>query len=161
MFVRQLIIIAKRIRSIKFYISATQPGVSNPKIPIKRVTDHGFKTAPDGRFIITDGNEKASDTEETNKKKAPFLEDDLEEDDYGKALLFRNCVNDIPLNAFIHFVEDKDDISIADKNTNRKRKYNESASDVMSLKSQSTSKYRGTFTNLSIRDISESLILIF
>jgi len=60
--------------------------VSNPKIPVKRVKDHGFKTAPDGRLIITDGDEKDSDTEEKNKKKAPFLQDDLEEDDYGKAL---------------------------------------------------------------------------
>ncbi|GAB1867081.1 RRP12-like protein [Camponotus japonicus] len=101
-------------------ITTTQPGVSNPKIPVKRVKDHGFKTAPDGRLIITDGDEKDSDTEEKNKKKAPFLQDDLEEDDY----------------------EDKDDISVTEKNTNKKRKYSESISDVMSLKSQSTSKYQ-------------------
>lgn len=88
MFIRQLIIIVKRrIRIIKFYISATQPGVSNPKIPVKKVKDDGFKTAPDGRLIITDDNEKDSDTEERRKKKAPFLQDDLEEDDYGRALL--------------------------------------------------------------------------
>lgn len=101
-------------------ITTTQPGVSNPKIPEKKVKDYGFKTAPDGRLIITDGDEKDSDTEEKNKKKAPFLQDNLEEDDY----------------------EDKDDISVAEKNTNKKRKYSESIADVMSLKSQSTSKYQ-------------------
>lgn len=72
------------------YVSATQPGVSNPKIPMKKVKDHDFKTAPDGRLIITDGNEKDSDTEERSKekkKRASFLQNDSEEDDYGKALL--------------------------------------------------------------------------
>lgn len=40
--------------------------------------------------------------------------------------------------------EDEDDISVANAKTiGGKRKYNESVSDVMSLKSQSTSRYRG------------------
>lgn len=81
------------------YISATQPGVTNPKIPVKRVKEHSFKTAPDGRLIITDGNEKDSDTEDRSKKKKAFLQNDSEEDDYGKVLLgfIQDCVNDIPL----------------------------------------------------------------
>ncbi|KMQ96335.1 rrp12-like protein [Lasius niger] len=105
-------------------ITTTQPGVSNPKIPMKKVKDHDFKTASDGRLIITDGNEKDSDTEERGKekkKRASFLQNDSEEDDY----------------------EDEDDVSVAAaKNAVKKRKYSESMSDVMSLKSQSTSKYR-------------------
>lgn len=49
----------------------------------------------------------------------------------------------------IYFVEEKDDVeddvSVATKNVSKKRKYSENMSDVMSLKSQSTSRYRGTF----------------
>lgn len=89
----------KKIRIISIlYIVATQPGVSNPtKISTKRVKDHGFKTAPDGRLIITDGNEKDSDTEKSKKKKTSFLQNDSEEDDYGKTSLqfIQNRVNDI------------------------------------------------------------------
>lgn len=103
-------------------ITTTQPGVTNPKIPVKRVKDHSFKTAPDGRLIITDGNEKDSDTEDrSKKKKASFFQNDSEEDDY----------------------EGEDDVSVAaTKNAVKKRKYSESTSDVMSLKSQSTSRYQ-------------------
>lgn len=54
----------------------------NPKASIKKVKDHGFKTAPDGRLIITDTKERDSDTEDKKKKKA-FLQNDSE-DDYGK-----------------------------------------------------------------------------
>lgn len=74
--------------------------MTNPKIPVKRVKDHSFKTAPDGRLIITDGNEKDSDTEDrSKKKKASFFQNDSEEDDYGKMLLefIQDCVNDISL----------------------------------------------------------------
>ncbi|XP_029179046.1 RRP12-like protein [Nylanderia fulva] len=102
-------------------ITTTQPGVSNPtKIPMKKVKDHGFKTAPDGRLIIVDGNEKDSDTEEKSKKKFFLQNKDSEEDDY----------------------EDEDDVSMTTKNVDKKRKYSESMSDVMSLKSQSTSRYQ-------------------
>lgn len=72
------------------YVLATQPGVSNPKILEKKVKDRGFATAPDGRLIITDDNEKDSDAEERNKKgkkkKTCFLQSDSE-DDYGKYLI--------------------------------------------------------------------------
>lgn len=65
--------------------SATQPGVSNMKTFVKKVKDYGFKTAPDGRLIIKDENEKDSDAETGNKKKGKisFLRSDSE-DDYGK-----------------------------------------------------------------------------
>ncbi|KAL6431993.1 hypothetical protein ACFW04_007436 [Cataglyphis niger] len=104
-------------------ITTTQPGVTNPKIPVKRIKAHSFKTAPDGRLIITDGNEKDSDTEDRNKKKkVSFLQNDSEEDDYEGG---------------------EDDASVAAaKIAGKKRKYNESTSDVMSLKSQSMSKYQ-------------------
>lgn len=69
------------------YVSATQPGVSNPEISIskQKTKDHSFKTAPDGRLIITDDNDGESDIEERSKKKkkASFLQNDSE-DDYGK-----------------------------------------------------------------------------
>lgn len=71
--------------------------MTNPNIPVKKMKDHGFKSAPDGRLIITDDNEKDSDTEErSKKKKASFLQDDSEEDDYGKTLLEfnQNCTNE-------------------------------------------------------------------
>ncbi|KAM0736189.1 RRP12-like protein [Formica fusca] len=100
---------------------ATQSSVTNPKIPVKMVKDHGLKTAPDGRLIIIDGNEKNSDNieERSKKRKASFLQNVSEEDDY------------------------EDEVSVAAaKNTDKKRKYSESTSDVMSLKSQSTSRYR-------------------
>ncbi|XP_011633501.1 RRP12-like protein isoform X1 [Pogonomyrmex barbatus] len=103
-------------------ITTTQPGVSNPKIPEKKVKDYGFKTTPDGRLIIRDDNDKDSDAGEGNKKKrkASFLRSDSE-DDY----------------------EDQDDVSVVTaKSIGNKRKRNENMSDMMSLKSQSTSKYR-------------------
>lgn len=65
------------------YVSATQPGLLNPKVTVKKVKDHGFKTAPDGRLIIVDNNERDSDTEDKKKKKTPFLQSDSE-DDYGE-----------------------------------------------------------------------------
>lgn len=49
----------------------------------------------------------------------------------------------------MYFVEDDDDISVATMNVNgRKRKHSENMSDVMSLKSQSTSRYQGKFKNM-------------
>ncbi|EZA47728.1 RRP12-like protein [Ooceraea biroi] len=105
-------------------ITTTQPGVSNPKSPVKKVKDYGFKTAPDGRLIITDDNDRDSDVEKTNKKKrkASFLQSDSEDDN-----------------------ADEDDASIvtAARTAGVKRaKHSESVSDVMSLKSQTTSKYQ-------------------
>lgn len=66
-------------------ITTTQPGVSNPKIPEKKIKDRGFATASDGRLIIRDDNEKDSDAEERTKKrrKTSFLQSDSE-DDYSK-----------------------------------------------------------------------------
>lgn len=71
------------------FASATQPGVSNPKIPEKKVKDRGFATAPDGRLIIRDDNEKNSDTEERTKKKrkTSFLQNSDSEDDYSKYIV--------------------------------------------------------------------------
>lgn len=48
-----------------------------------KVKDRGFKTAADGRLIITEGNERGDDTEVKRKKKAPFLLHSDSEDDYG------------------------------------------------------------------------------
>lgn len=73
--------------TLNLYVSATQPGVSNPKVPVKKAKDHGFKTAPDGRLIIADDNERDSDTEKKKKKKTPFPHSDSE-DDYGKRFSF-------------------------------------------------------------------------
>ncbi|XP_011686333.1 PREDICTED: RRP12-like protein [Wasmannia auropunctata] len=105
-------------------ITTTQPGVLNPKIPVKKIKDRGFASAPDGRIIITDhDNERDSNAvEEKNKKRVTsFLQSDTE-DDY----------------------EDEDNgSSIATtKTVSKKRKYSESTLDAMSLKSQSTSRYR-------------------
>jgi len=59
---------------------------------MKKIKDRGFATAPDGRFIIRDDNEKDSDVEGNKKKKrTSFLQNDSE-DDYGKCfviILFR------------------------------------------------------------------------
>ncbi|XP_011864615.1 PREDICTED: RRP12-like protein isoform X2 [Vollenhovia emeryi] len=109
-------------------ITTTQPvGVSNRKLPERKVKDRGFATAPDGRLIITDDNEKDSDAEERKQKKRKkektvFLQSDSE-DDY----------------------KDRDDASIvASKSAGKKRKYSESTLDAMSSKSQSTSRYRAS-----------------
>lgn len=55
----------------------------NSKVPVKKLKDHSFKTAPDGRLIITDDNERESDTEGKKKRKTSFFQSDSE-DDYGK-----------------------------------------------------------------------------
>jgi len=61
--------------------------VQNPKIPVKKIKDRGFATAPDGRLIIRDDNEKDSDVERNKKKrKSSFLQNDSE-DDYGKCFV--------------------------------------------------------------------------
>ncbi|TGZ37069.1 RRP12-like protein [Temnothorax longispinosus] len=104
-------------------ITTTQPGVSNLKIPEKKVKDRGFATAPDGRLIIRDDNERDSDAEERTKKKkrkTSFSQSDSE-DDY----------------------KDEDDVSVVTtKTAGKKRKYSSSTLDAMSLKSRSTSRYR-------------------
>ncbi|XP_014485127.1 PREDICTED: RRP12-like protein isoform X2 [Dinoponera quadriceps] len=108
-------------------ITTTQPGLPNPKVSGKKVKDQDFKIAPDGRFIITDSNERDSDVEGKKKKrkKTPFPQEDSNDDwegdsgDDGK---------------------DEDDARMT--KTARKRKHNDVDSDVISLKSQSTSKYQ-------------------
>ncbi|KAL0112098.1 hypothetical protein PUN28_013375 [Cardiocondyla obscurior] len=102
-------------------ITTTQPRASNPKIPQNKVKDRGFAIAPDGRIIIKDNNEKDSDTEERNKKKKKigFPQNDSE-DDY----------------------KDEDDVSVISAGAGKKRKYSESVSDAMSLKSRTTSRYQ-------------------
>jgi len=128
--------------------------VQNPKIPVKKIKDRGFATAPDGRLIIRDDNKKDSDVEgNKKKKKTSFLQNDSE-DDYGKCFVitFRykkkfTYHDDIERRFYI--VEDEDDASIvtSTKNASKKRKYNESTLETMSVKSQSTSRYRGKFTS--------------
>ncbi|XP_077282524.1 RRP12-like protein [Temnothorax americanus] len=106
-------------------ITTTQPGVSNLKIPEKKIKNRGFATAPDGRLIIRDDNERDSDAEERTKKKkkrkTSFSQSDSE-DAY----------------------KDEDDVAVVTtKTAGKKRKYSSSTLDAMSLKSsQSTSRYR-------------------
>ncbi|EGI69855.1 PREDICTED: RRP12-like protein [Acromyrmex echinatior] len=117
-------------------ITTTQPGVPNPKIPIRKTKDRGFATAPDGRLIIKDDNERDSDTEERNKKKkkTSFLQSDSEDD----------------------YIEDNVSV-VTTKTAGKKRKCSESTLDVMSLKSQSTSKYQaggsGIHRSLKMRKV--------
>lgn len=70
-----------------FELPATKPGVSLSK-PVKaNFKENGFKTAGDGRLIITDDTDNESDEEKTKKKKkVPFLEM-KEDDDYGKVII--------------------------------------------------------------------------
>ncbi|XP_036149420.1 RRP12-like protein isoform X2 [Monomorium pharaonis] len=118
-------------------ITTTQP-VSNPKILEKKVKDPDFATAPDGRLIIMDNNEKDRDADERNKKrkkKTSFLQSDSEDD-------YRN----------------EDDVSVmSTKITGKKRKYSESTLDATSLKSQSSSRYRaggsGIHRSLKMRKV--------
>lgn len=64
---------------------ATQPRALNSKT-IAKPKDRGFKTAPDGRLIITLDNEKADETEINKKKKSPLLLHSDSENDYGKKI---------------------------------------------------------------------------
>lgn len=66
------------------YFLAIQPGVQNPNAPKSKVKDRGFKVAPDGRFIITEGNEKDDEVGVKKKKKKGLLLHSDSEDDYGK-----------------------------------------------------------------------------
>lgn len=101
-------------------ISTTQPQSLNSKATAKKVVDHGFKIAADGRLIIAEGNEKDDDVEVKKKKKAPFLhsdsEDDYEEDDDVQSIMTTQV-------------------------TGRKRKPSD-AVDNISLKSYASSKYQ-------------------
>lgn len=55
---------------------------------------------------------------------------------------------------FLFSAKVEDDVSVVTaKTAGKKRKYSENALDVMSLKSQSTSKYRGKFTNFFIKEV--------
>ena len=72
------------------FCSATKPGVSSGKPVKEKPKDIGFKTAPDGRLIITDDKDDESDEEEEKgkktKKKLSFL--GMNEDDYGIKTFF-------------------------------------------------------------------------
>ncbi|XP_076630716.1 RRP12-like protein [Colletes latitarsis] len=97
-------------------ISTTLPGALNPKIAASKSNDRGFKTAPDGRLIITVSNER--DNREEPKSRSVLRLHSDSDDDY----------------------EDVDDIrSIVE--TGRKRKYSDNRDNV-SVRSASTSQYQ-------------------
>lgn len=52
-------------------ITATRPGQNIQQINVKKEKDRGFKTAADGRLIITDND--SSDSDNNDKKKINFL----------------------------------------------------------------------------------------
>lgn len=104
--------------------------------------DRGFKTAPDGRLIITVDNEK--DEAEAKKKRKPLFLHSDSEDDYGK--MTRNCIkkrNRVCLTSIHMFSEEDDDvISVAtSQGTGKKRKRN--TFDNVSARSGATSMYQG------------------
>ncbi|XP_076547072.1 RRP12-like protein [Osmia lignaria lignaria] len=102
-------------------ISTTQPRALNPNTSVTRSKDRGFKTAPDGRLIITIDNEKDDEAQVRKKRKASFLHSDSEED-------YVDVDDDIQCITTLH----PDD---------RKHKSSEN-SDNISLKSSATSKYK-------------------
>ncbi|XP_078033343.1 RRP12-like protein [Augochlora pura] len=101
-------------------ISTTLPTSQKSNATASKTKNRGFKTAPDGRLIITDDHERDEKITNTKKRKAPFLHSDSE-DDY----------------------EDIDDAeSVAPtQNISRKRKCTDNFDNV-SIKSSSTSKYQ-------------------
>ncbi|OAD59899.1 RRP12-like protein [Eufriesea mexicana] len=102
-------------------ISTTQPESLSSKT-IAKPKDRGFKTAADGRLIITLDNEKYVDTENKRKKKSLLLHSDSE-DDYED--------------------DDDDDLqsTVTSQTLNKKRKFSDNF-DNNSVKSGSTSKYQ-------------------
>ncbi|KAG6795184.1 RRP12-like protein [Apis mellifera caucasica] len=102
-------------------ISTTQPRALNSKT-IAKPKDRGFKTASDGRLIITLDNEKADETEINKKKKSPLLLHSDSENDYEKSNDDAESVITLPT-------------------MNRKRKFSEN-NDNISVRSGSTLKYR-------------------
>lgn len=63
---------------------ATKPEIAiNSKTAAKR-KDRGFKTASDGRLIITLDNEKDDEPKPKKRKKSTLLLHSDSEDDYGK-----------------------------------------------------------------------------
>lgn len=76
---------------------ATQPRVLNQKIAALKLKDRGFKTAADGRLIITEGNERDDEREVKKNKKVPFLHSDSEED-YGKKIMYSYIKASMQLN---------------------------------------------------------------
>ncbi|CAK9795398.1 RRP12-like protein [Anthophora plagiata] len=102
-------------------ISTTQPGMLNPKGAVAKSKDRGFKTAPDGRLIITVDNERNDEVVVKRKKKSPLLLHSDSDDDY----------------------EDIDDVeSVAvPQAIGRKRKYSDNF-DSTSVRSGDSSKYR-------------------
>ncbi|XP_031825723.1 RRP12-like protein [Nomia melanderi] len=101
-------------------ISTTQPGVQNPNAPKPKVKDRGFKVAPDGRFIITEGNEKDDEVEVRKKKKVLLLHSDSE-DDYEDNVEVQSTVTA--------------------QDTGKKRKHSEHFDNV-SVRSSATSRYQ-------------------
>ncbi|CAD1471378.1 unnamed protein product [Heterotrigona itama] len=99
-------------------ISTTQPGVINSKTTAAKRKDREFKTAPDGRLIITLDNEKADEPKPKRKKKSTILLHSDSEDDY----------------------EDDDIQSVKSQEMGRKRKHSDNY-DNLSVKSASTTKY--------------------
>lgn len=73
--------------TIYFEFLATKPGVAVSKTDKEKSKDSGFKTAEDGRLIITDNTDDESDEEETKKKKKSSFLGMNENDDYGKLFL--------------------------------------------------------------------------
>ncbi|XP_017799417.1 PREDICTED: RRP12-like protein [Habropoda laboriosa] len=102
-------------------ISTTQPGMLNPKGAVAKSKNRGFKTAPDGRLIITEGNERDDEEVVKRKKKSPLLLHSDSEDDY----------------------EDVDDIEsiAAEQIMARKRKHSDNL-DSTSVRSGDSSKYQ-------------------
>nr|XP_033324952.1 RRP12-like protein [Megalopta genalis] len=101
-------------------ISTTQPGSLRSNAARSKTKDRGFKTASDGRLIITVDHERDDEVTNIKKRKTPFLHSDSE-DDY----------------------EDVDDAESAatTQAMGRKRKYTDSFDNV-SAKSSTTSKYQ-------------------
>ncbi|XP_076241510.1 RRP12-like protein isoform X1 [Calliopsis andreniformis] len=102
-------------------ISTTQPRVLKQNETISNQKDRGFKTAPDGRLIITESNEKDDEVSNKRKRKVPFLHSDSEDD---------------------YYEEEDDTLSmVTAQPTNRKRKHSDNFDNV-SVKSAATSKYQ-------------------
>lgn len=77
-----------------FKLSATKPGVTVSKEAKEKCKDSGFKTAEDGRLLITDNtDDESNDEEETKKKKKISFLGMNEDDDYGKLFFFLLNIN--------------------------------------------------------------------
>ncbi|KZC03741.1 RRP12-like protein [Dufourea novaeangliae] len=102
-------------------ISTTQPGVLNPKAAELKTKDRGFKTAADGRLIITDDNGIDKDVETKKKRKIPFPLHSDSEDDYEN--------------------EEDAQSTVTEQGMVRKRTHSNN-SDNVNVKSSATSRYQ-------------------